>query len=284
MSYYETAAEFLADYLSIYSWQDGAEILFFAAIIYSISTWLKEDHNHKLLPAFYGYIGLFYSAYFFELPTAQNVLLYAAPIVATLAIIYHQKQLQKNFILARKQPIEPKKVAAPNWIETCIRSSLIVAHQKKSVTGIIERRDNIEHMIDHPFYLNIHMQKDILNLLLLNDSYQPKKPMLIQKNGNIISVNCSWSDDLTNDALFSTGSEPEWQRYGSLITAKTDAIVFHVDSEPSKSGLCYQGETITKMTSDQILQFIKQAMHKENKKTMSHEKGNENENSQHPSL
>lgn len=285
MDYYETFPHFLQEYLSIHSWQDGIEILFFAMIIYGISTWLKQDYSNKLLPSFYGYLTLFCSSYFFELQILQTTLLFSAPIIATLSIIYHQKQLQKNFILARKQPMEPKKVAAPNWIQACIRSCLVIAHQKKEITCIIEGRDNIRSMIESPFLLDIHLQKDLLNLLLLSDSFQPSKPILLKRTGKIVSVNCSWSDNLMNDSLFSTSStQPAWQKYGALITEKSDALLFHINSEPSKNGICYQGEVIQKMTSEQLLQFIKRVMHKENKKSVSYKKGVQNENERHPSL
>ena len=285
MDYSETISHFSQEYLSIHSWQDGIEIIFFATMIYAISTWLKQDQSHKLLPAFYGYVTLFCSSYFFELQTLQTTLLFAAPVIATLSIIYHQKQLQKNFILARKQPLEPKKIAAPNWIETCIRSCLVIAHQKKEITCIIESRDSIRTMIEHPFLLDIHVQKNLLNLLLLSDSFQPSKPILLKRTGKIVSVNCSWSDNLMNDSLFSAiSNQPEWQKYGSIITEKSDALLFHINAEPSKSGICYQGEVIQKMTSEQVLQFIKQVMYKQNKESVTFKKGMKNENERHTSL
>ena len=285
MNHYETISYFLQEYLSIYSWQDFIEILFFSLIVYTISMWLKQDHSDKLLPAFYGYLCLFCSSYFFSLSTIHNALFVAAPVVATLLIMYHQKQLQKNFILARKQPLEPKKIAGPHWIEECIRSCLVVAHQKKEITCIIENRDSLEHMIDYQILLDVHIQKNVLNLLLLSDLFQSKKPIWLKRSGKVFSVNCSWSDNLTSDSLLSLSSrQPDWQNYGSIVTSKTDAILFHINAEPEKSGVCYKGEIIQKMSSDHVLKFIKQVIQKQNKQTMSHKEGNNHEDTINHSL
>jgi hypothetical protein len=278
MNDYGTVSYFLQEYLSIYSWQDGVEILFFSALIYTISIWLKQDHSNKLLAAFYSYLGLFCSSYYFSLSTAHSALLYSAPVVGTLLILYHQKQLQKNFILARKQPLEPQKIMNVHWIEDCIRSCLIVAHQKKAVTCIIESADSLEQMIDYHLLLDVQIQKNVLNLILLSDLFQPEKPMWLKRTGTIFSVNCWWNENLVNDSLFSTHSrQPDWQHYGSIITGKTDAILFHLSAEPEQSGICYKGEIIQKMSSDQVLKFIKQVIQKSNKKTVSSQKGNDHE-------
>lgn len=278
MIYSETVSQWLVEYLSIHSWQDGIEILFFSTVIYAVSMWLKQDQSKRLLPAFYGYLATFCSTYFLDLQILQTTLLYSAPIVATLSIIYHQKQLQKSFILARKQPIEPQKLAAQNWIETLIRSCLVISHQKKEITCIIENRDDLETIINKPLLLDLHIQKEVLDLLLLSELFKPSKPIWIKRTGNIVSVNCSWDESITHNSLVSAMlKQPDWQTYGTVITEKTDALLFHINSDPSKSGICYQGEVIKKMSSEHMLQFIKQVMHKQNSGPISYSKGTKNE-------
>ena len=118
----------------------------------------------------------------------------------------------------------------------------------------------------------------------MSDAFHPEQPILLKKNGNITSVNCSWGESLT-ETLFSTNDkQPKWQTYGALITQKTDAILFHINSDPTKGGICYQGEVVTHMTAEQILHFVKQAMHKQIDTKTSYTLGEKNENQQHSSL
>lgn len=285
MIYYETVSQWLLEYCSIHSWQDIIEILFFSTAIYAVSVWLKQDHSKKLLPAFYGYLGAFCSTYFLDLQVLQTTLLYSAPIVATLSIIYHQKQLQKSFILARKQPIEPQKLAAHNWIETLIRSCLVISHQKKEITCIIENRDDLETIINKPLLLDLHVQKGVLDLLLLSDLFKPSQPIWVKRNGNIVSVNCSWDESIEHNSIVSAMfKQPDWQTYGTVVTEKTDALLFHINSDPAKSGICYKGEVIKKMSSEHMLQFIKQVMHKQSSEPISYSKGTQNETERSSSL
>ena len=242
MIFSETVSYWLMEYCSIHSWQDALEILFFASAIYAASSWLKQDKNNRLLIGFYSYIALFCATYFFDLPTLQNSLLFAAPIIGTLSIIYHQKQLQKNFILARRAPIHQGKVAAPNWIESCIRSCLMIAHEKHEITCIIEQNDILDSMIDRSLLINVHMQKDILNLLLMSDAFHPEQPILLKKNGNITSVNCSWGESLT-ETLFSTNdkqpngkhmehsSHKKLMQYCSILIVIQQKVVFAIKAK-----------------------------------------------------
>jgi len=281
MIYFETVSEWLLEYCSIHSWQDAIEILFFSTIIYFISLWLKQDQSKQLLPLFYGYLTIFCSTYFLDLQILQSALLYSSPMLATLAIIYHQKELQKNFILARKQVVEPQKIAHHKWIETLIRSCLIISHQKTEITCIIEGQNDLESILNKPFLLDLHIQKNLLDLFLLSDLFESKKIVWIKKTGNIISINCAWNESINTSLISTLFQEPDWQVYGTIVSTKTDALIFHINSDSAKNGICYQGKIIKKMSAEQMLQFIKQAILKQKSEPIDFSKGilNEHENS-----
>jgi hypothetical protein len=273
MIYLETVSEWLLEYCSIHSWQDAIEILFFSTIIYTISLWLKQDSSKQLFPRFYFYLTAFCTTYFLDLQILHTALLYASPIVGTLTIMYHQKELQKNFILARKQIIEPQKIARQDWIEILIRSCLVISHQKQEITCIIEGQNDLETILDRPFLLDLHIQKNLLDLLLLSDLFESKKIVWIKKTGNIVSVNATWSESINTSLISTLFQEPDWQIYGTIVSAKTDALIFHINSDPTKNGICYQGEIIKKISAEDILQFIKQVIQKQKSNSINFSKG-----------
>ncbi|MBP6869514.1 hypothetical protein KBC04_01395 [Candidatus Babeliales bacterium] len=263
---------FANNYLQIYSLSDCLEILFFIFAAFKISSWLNKDHTKPLLLYFYSYFTILFCSYFFQLTTVYQVMLVTAPIYFVLLIVHHQKNLQKNFIISKSKSLTPAKSIHKEWLETLIRACLVASHHKKNITCVIEQFDSLETLIDKPFSLDIPIQKQIIDMLLESVSYDKNKLITIDKHGTILSINASWSDLVVNELIFNQIQEQQLHKeYAKIITAKTDAILIHINSEHQHHFVAHQGKIIEHLTIDQALKLIKNLLYK---------KGNENSLSQ----
>lgn len=254
---------FANNYLQIYCINDCLEILFFIFIISKISSWLNKDHTKPLLLYFYSYFATLFCSFFFQLTTVYQVMLVTAPIYFILLIIYHQKILQKNFIISKNKPLTPTKAIHKEWLETLIRACLVASHHKKNITCVIEQLDSLDTLIDKPFELDIPIQKKIIDMLLESVSYDDNKLIAVNRNGIILTVNASWSDLVINELIFNKIQEQQLQKeYAKIITAKTDAILIHINSEHQHHFVAHQGTVIEHLTIDQALKLIKNLLHK----------------------
>ena len=228
----QSIVHFANNYLQIYSTADCVEILFFIFTTFKISSWLNKDHTKPLLLYFYSYFATLFSTYFFQLTTVYQLMLVTAPIYFVLLIVHHQKNLQKNFIISQNKPLTPAKSMHKEWLETLIRACLVASHHRKNITCIIEQFDSIDTLIEKPFTLDIPIQKKIIDILLESVSYDNTKLILVDRYGMILSINASWSDLVINELIFTQINEQQLPKeYAKVITAKTDAILVHINSE-----------------------------------------------------
>ncbi|MDP3788267.1 MAG: hypothetical protein Q8Q60_03010 [Candidatus Chromulinivorax sp.] len=259
----QSIVHFANKYLQIYSIIDCIEILFFVFTTLKISSWLNKDHTKPLLLYFYSYFATLFSAYYFQLTTVYQLMLVTAPIYFVLLIVHHQKNLQKNFIISKNQPLTPTKSVHKEWLETLIRSCLIASHHKKNITCIIEQFDSLDTLIEKPFTIDIPIQKQIIDILLESASYDNTKLISVNRHGTILSINASWSDLVINELIFTHIHERQLPKeYAKVITSKTDAILVHINSEHQHHFVAHQGKIVENVTIDQTLKLIKNLLHK----------------------
>ncbi|AXK60493.1 hypothetical protein [Candidatus Chromulinivorax destructor] len=264
----ESIVHFANNYLQIYSLVDIVEITFFIIATFKISSWLNKDYTKPLLLYFYSYFAILFCSFFFQLTTVYHLMLVTAPIYFVLLVVHHQKNLQKNFILSKNKPLTPAKVIHKEWLETLIRSCLIASHHKKNVTCVIEQSDSLESLINKPFTIDIPIQKHIIDMLLESISYNDTKLILVDRHGTIMSINASWSDLVINECIFNQVSEQQLPKeYAKIITAKTDAILIHINSEIQHNFIGHQGRIVENMTVDQALKLMKNLLHKKDTET-----------------
>lgn len=259
----ESIIYFANNYLQIYSAIDCIEIGFFIFLTFKISSWLSKDHTKPLLLYFYSYFATLFSAYYFQLTTVYQLMLVTAPIYFVLLIVHHQKNLQKNFVIAKNKSLNPTKSTHKEWLETLMRACLVASHQKKNITCVIEQFDSLETLIDQPFHLDISIQKQIIDILFEGVSYDINKLVVVDRHGIIHSINASWSDLVINELIFTHIHERQLPKeYAKIITAKTDAILVHINSEHQHHFVAHQGKIVENVTIDQSLKLIKNLLHK----------------------
>ncbi len=264
----QSIIHFANNYLQIYSRADCVEILFFMFITFKISSWLNKDHTKPLLLYFYSYFATLFSAYFFQLTTVYQLMLVTAPIYFVLLIVHHQKNLQKNFMISKSKPLTPVKSMHKEWLETLIRACLVASHHRKNITCVIEQNDSLDTLINKPFILNIPIQKKIIDMLLESVAYDNTKLITVDQHGMIQSINASWSDLVINELIFTQINERQLPKeYAKVITAKTDAILVHINSEHQHHFIAHQGKIVENVTIDQMLKLIKNLLYKKDNAT-----------------
>lgn len=255
---------FLEQTLEIYTLQDCLEILVFIAISYKSLIWLKQDHTKNLLINAYIYIGLLTFAYISSCSILFHTLLIAAPICIIFALIIHQKQLQKNFILSSKTNLSLQKTPQKNWLESLLQSCLYASHQKKNIVCIIERSQHLQPLLHAPYLLQIPIQEHITNLLLASTKITDNCILWIDDQGIIQSINVSWNHTLINELIIKPQNTLSLQHEAALLlTEKTDALVFSIDTTFNNNIIWYKGSCIKQNTTQNLLLFIHKILKKQ---------------------
>lgn len=264
--YFSYFYELCADLLGLYLYQDYIEVCLFIFAVYKGLTWLKQDHTKHLVMGSYLYFFLLSSSYYLSCNILFSTLLTLAPVCMMLCIIIHQKQLQKNFVLASTKHSSPKTVPHKNWIDTLIQSCLIASHHNKHITCIIERNDHIHSLLQAPFVLHLPIQKSITDLLLASNNLSAQTLLWVNQSGMIHSINVTWHSFLTNELLLvnaKTNTTTLNHEAATLLSQKTDAVVFEINAANTNT-IWYQGKCMQNITVQQLLVFAKEILNYQN--------------------
>jgi len=255
--------ELCADLLGLYLYQDYLEVIFFIFVTYQCLSWLKQDHTKHLVFASYSYFSLFAFSYYFSCTILFSTLLMLTPVCLMLCIIIHQRQLQKNFVLPSTKYATTKTIPHKNWIDTLIQSCLIASHHNKHISCILERNDHIHSLLHAPFVLQLPIQKDITDLLLASTNIHDHSLLWANHSGMIQSINVSWSSFLLNELFITskTDSSIIHHEAATLLTQKTDALVFEINTTKDTNTIWYQGKCMQHVTVQQLLIFVKEVLH-----------------------
>lgn len=252
--------EFGADKLGLYTLQNYIEILVFSFVIYKILRWLQQDPTKHLILYVYGYASLMIVSQLSGCITLFWTMFILLPVAIMTCIIIHQKQLQKNFILASSKDLTPQTMPTTNWLDLFIRSTLLTSYKNKQLYCIIERTDHLAALLHAPCNLYLPLQKNIIDLILASNALENPSILWLTDSGIINSVNVSWQKILTNEIL-TTQHQSMHQSEIILLTAKTDALVFSIDPSNKLAMIWYQGKSMHKLTIDQLMKSCKEILY-----------------------
>ena len=278
--YFAYLIEFCAQTFELYAIQDLIEIAIFIYITYKCLLWLKQDHTKNLLIGSYSYMAILIAAHFCSCNILFSTLLLATPICIIFALIIHQKQLQKNFILSSK--IKATLAATPqkNWLESLIQSCLIAAHQQKNIVCIVERSQHLSPLLQTPFILQVPIQQDITNFILSSSKISDSCLLWIHESGTIYSINVAWGDVLLNELILKPrNAQSLLQEAALLLTEKTDALVFSIHTTSDTHTIWYKGSCIKQTTVQHMLQFIAKILKTPTASSVVLKKGNDHDQS-----
>lgn len=244
-------------YLSIFSWQDVVEILFFAGTLFYIAVWLKQDTHQPLLAIFYGYCGVFLTAHYLELFTVSTALITFAPIVVAICLMLHQTTLQKNFI-ALHNITATSTSGRGDWLELIVRSALVALSENKALTGVIEKKQALDTLItsSHPFDCSI--SEGLFHVLLHSQAFNTQEMIWIDHNGKLKAINATWKRNSVDEWLAQEVKEQEkWLQDALFFTSKTDALFFKLHPTTRTFTLVAQGKILQQVSAHAALRTIK---------------------------
>lgn len=204
--------------------KDYVEISFLSCAVYFFMRWLNKDHQKNLLPYFYGYCLITFTAHYSGLLVISQCMIIAAPLMVCVFIILHQHTLQKNFVALKT--INPATKVSSDWIEELIRSCLYAMNKSKSLVVAVERNQSLATALQAPCLFYADLKKDLLDLLLENQEEQ-ETVIWVNKDGKLVATNVSWHIKPEQGLMAEDQTLPIWQQYALLITAKTDALILY---------------------------------------------------------
>jgi len=250
-------------------WHDCIEIICFATVIYYFSQWLSCDKQKNLVLPFYGFCLALCASHLLGLFSIHFLLMYSAPFIFMLFILFHQQILQKNFINSRKAKIKIEEIKN-DWIEILIRGCLHAINTEKPLFLVIEQQDVIGSYFDMPFLINADLELVLLEVLIESSRFNSGKMIIIESSGYLKGINASWHDELT-DTLVGDELLESWQECALALTHKTDAIVLKICPEERLFTVIMQGKMIQHLAAATVVTLLKNSTQftTENKKNSS---------------
>lgn len=238
--------------------RDVAEIACYSFIIYTFCIWLKTDKTKSLLSYFLAYCSITIFSWAIEFPTLVPFLLSYAPIALILFIILHEKTLQRNLVSLRTitPPAQPHQ---EDWLDTLLSSALTCINNNSSITIVIENNDSLEHFLDTPFFIDAHLGKGILSILLSSSSYDEKKIVWVNTHGQIRGINATWHTE--TQQLQPSLSHLIFDKQNALFySLQCDALIVHINQFTRSFTLIFHGNEIQKITAHEIKNMIKKQL------------------------
>jgi hypothetical protein len=150
--------------------KDGIEIILLSTGIYGIIRLLTTDYSTKLLIYFYYYCGLLLISYTFNLDIIIWALITIAPCCTILFFLFHQKQLQKNFITLRSVHCA-KTTELMDTPELIIRTSLNAFSHNKNINWIIQYNDMLNPFLTTQCQLQAPLNQELFALIISSPLY-----------------------------------------------------------------------------------------------------------------
>jgi hypothetical protein len=256
MQVFDALSSYFFSYNSPLYWREVLEIIFFTSLFYYAAVWLKKDRQKNLLLAFYSYCALAFGSHYLGLTTISYTMFLFAPAVTMVFIVLHQEFLQKNFITLKN--ITPAKLLDHDWLETLIRTFLIRVGNHQEITCIIEQRDSLYDLVHTPLPVNARLEQELLDLLLTSPSFDADHIVWVNTQGQLIGINARWTRRGEQADLDAKIQElPAWKQNAIFFTAKTDAIVLHINATSRTFDVIVNGMVIDRMHAAKALELIK---------------------------
>lgn len=257
MLMYHNVSEMFSNPLSFFFWRNIIEIIFFSSLFYYLALWLRKDKQKSLTLYFYVYCLLIIASYNLQLTTIYSFLLFFAPVIIMAFILIHQKILQRNFITLKN--IKPSDKRHAEWLNDLMSTCLVAINNNKEIRCIIECNDNLQDLVVTPFFLQAHINKELLSMLIESQSYDETKMLWITQQGILIGINATWK----LEADFETWPDIEnkrispWHQDTLLCTSRTDALIFIITPQTRTFDIMISGKIIDRISVNNAISIIK---------------------------
>lgn len=233
---------------------DLLEIFILSCILYFLLLLLAQDEKKRLLYTFYGYcLSLFFSN-ILQLNILNSLLIFAFPLLTILALLFHQKTLQKNFVLLINSDGKKTNV---NWLDELVKCTLIGLNANKETVYVIQCFNKLNLLIRAPSIFNADLSTDIFQILLSKHPNSPNYLIWLDKDGKLIATNANWTIEKNDEWLSSEIRElPAWKQNAVIISSKSDAIIFKSNVQTRSFDLITKGKQFQNLNTEQLYNLL----------------------------
>ncbi|TET33415.1 hypothetical protein E3J61_04195 [Candidatus Dependentiae bacterium] len=256
---------YLMNQIIFLTWRDAIEILFFSTAFYYLIMWLKRDREKRLLPYFYGYCALTFTAHALHLSTITYCLFLFSPAIIMLFMFMHQDTLQRNMIALKN--ITSTATIPQDWLSCIMRNSLKALHDNKSLLILIEHSDALSGFLKTQYRINSLVTDDTLNLFTENGLCDAQQMLWIKTDGTVQGIRASWKASWHPNSYTDTN---EWVDDAIAYTTKTDSLIMKSNAKTQSYTLAFNGTVTHDLTVEQVGQIIRKQI---NQPTPTMEKG-----------
>lgn len=247
----------IAQQWKLFHWSHLIEILFFAALFYYFSLWLRRDRQKNLLFSFYAYCAVTFLAYAFNLTAISSFLFLFAPVTIMLFILLHQDTLQKNFVTVRT--ITPARMLNTEWLPILMQSLLVAINNNKMAICVIEKNDALKTLLSSPLTFNAPIQKELLDILLASTAFESTKMIWVNHHGQLLAMNATWQSLVDEPWVTEDVQQLDaWKQDAVLLTNKTDALVFGMHPATRTFTIIAQKKIVEGIQTSEAVMIIKQ--------------------------
>lgn len=197
------------------------EIVFFIVVSHLIISWLAQDKRHNMVGYFVLYVIALVVTEQCALVTMHHFLYWMLPCFSMLFILFHQEQLQKNFVSITHANLQaPLKNDRADFITTMLQIGLYNTMHQKNTFFIIEGNQDLTLLIQSAVPLNIPIQKELIESICNSSLYDEHAALWMQYTGIIKGINS------TIIQTMHLKNETELQDHAvDMLCKKTDCFV-----------------------------------------------------------
>jgi hypothetical protein len=189
--------------------------------------------------------------------------------------MFHERQLQKNFVAFSKSLKQRNPITTQPLIDIIMQVGLYNIHNHKATLYIIEGNDILNTLVQTPFFLNAPINKELLELLFVSQSYNQKNATWISDAGIIRGINATWYNEELKHNNYAFSDEQERVQALMPLTSNTDAIALISDPMTQLWTIVIDTTIFKQLSAHHAAQLIKKQLNMRNKsREIAYEKQN----------
>ena len=243
------------EWLEILRWQDIADILIVAYLIYRLLLMIRGTRTAQMLIGLFVIGGGYFVAQRFELYilswVIRNLLGY---LFLTIIVIFHPEirrmlaQVGQNTFFRHFYGIEKSQV-----IDEIVRSTEWLSSRRIGALIVIERGIGLKPFVNSGVTIEAEISKELLSSIFISGAPLHDGAAIIKDN-RLIAAACFLPLTLSSDISQELGTR---HRAAIGVTEETDAVVVIVSEETGTVSIAVGGEITRHLTSSELKRVLK---------------------------
>ena len=243
------------EWFEILRWQDIADILIVAYLIYRLLLMIRGTRTAQMLIGLFVIGGGYFVAQRFELYilswVIRNLLGY---LFLTILVIFHPEirrmlaQVGQNTFFRHFYGIEKSQV-----IDEIVRSTEWLSSRRIGALIVIERGIGLKPFVNSGVTIEAEISKELLSSIFISGAPLHDGAAIIKDN-RLIAAACFLPLTLSSDISQELGTR---HRAAIGVTEETDAVVVIVSEETGTVSIAVAGEITRHLTSSELKRVLK---------------------------